>query len=36
MAYFVNVNGDTLVQPLASDGSEIKYPPVTAKVCSIT
>lgn len=31
MAYFVNVNGDTLVHSLTSDGTEAKYPPVTAK-----
>ena len=34
MAYFVNVNGDTLVKPLTTNGSEARYPPVKAKVSS--
>lgn len=29
MAYFVNINGDTLVETLGAD--KAKYPPITAK-----
>lgn len=32
MAYFVNINGDTLVEPLCQNEGEIpKYPPISAR-----